>query len=132
MGAGVWGWNPQLWDECPPVRLARSGRNNFWKKKVFERTLFEQKFLYIYTAYFSFEFSFEIRFFFERTAFERKPKMKKIWKNGFRNKFFNFERTLFNQTTSSPPHYIIKRTKRKQWDFWGVTLHYRTNGGSLV
>ena len=101
MGAGVWGWNPQLGDESPPVRLARSGRNNFWKKKVFEWTLFEQKFLYIYTAYFSFKFSFEICFFFKRTAFERKPKMKKIRKNGFRNKFFNFERTLFDQTTSS-------------------------------
>jgi hypothetical protein len=34
--------------------------------------------------------------------FERKPKMKKIRKNGFRKKIFNFERTLFDQTTSSP------------------------------
>ncbi len=108
MGAGVWGWNPQLGDESPPIRLARAGRNNFQKKKVFERTLFEQKFSYIYTAYFLFKFSFEIFFFFERTAFKRKPKMKKIRKNGFQNKFFNFERTLFDQTTSSRQFHSIQ------------------------
>ena len=97
MGAGVWGWNPQLGDESPPVRLARSGRNNFWKKKVFERTLFEQKFSYIYTAYFSFEFSFEIRFFSK----ERHSKESQKWKK--------FERTDFETNFSiSKERYSIK------------------------
>ena len=73
----------------------------FERKRFFERTLFEQKFSYIYTAYFLFEFSFEIRFFFEWTAFERKPKIRKVWKNGIRKKKMNFERTLFDQTTLS-------------------------------
>jgi hypothetical protein len=73
----------------------------FERKRFFERTLFEQKFSYIYTAYFSFEFSFEIQFFFERTAFERKPKIRKVWKNGIQKKKMNFERTLFDKTTSS-------------------------------
>jgi hypothetical protein len=74
----------------------------FERKRFFERTLFKQKISYIYTAYFSFEFSFEIRFFFERTAFERKPKIRKVRKNGIQKKKMNFERTLFDQTTSSP------------------------------
>ena len=100
-GSGGLGVKPQLGDESPPVGLARSGRNNFRKKKVFERTLFEQKFSYNYSVYFSFEFSFEIWVFFERTAFERKPKIRKIRKNEIRKKKMNFERTLFDQTTSS-------------------------------
>ena len=93
------------------------------KKKVF-RTLFEQKFSYIYTAYFSFEFSFEIRFFFERTAFKRKPKMKKIRKNGFWKTFFNFERTLFDQTTSSPhdhfPQTFLGKKSKEHSHSWKI------------
>ncbi len=38
---------------------------------------------------------------FERTAFERKPKIRKVRKNGIQKKKMNFERTLFDQTTSS-------------------------------
>ncbi len=30
MGAGVWGWNPQLGDESLPVRLGRSGKGFFY------------------------------------------------------------------------------------------------------
>jgi hypothetical protein len=43
MGAGVWGLNPQLGDESPPVRLARSGRNIFQKKKVFQKNVIRTK-----------------------------------------------------------------------------------------
>ncbi len=39
--------------------------------------------------------------YFKRTAFERKPKIRKVQKNGIRKKKTNFERTLFDQTTLS-------------------------------
>ncbi len=36
------------------------------------------------------------------TYFERTKKIRKIWKNEIQKKNMNFERTLFDQTTSSP------------------------------
>ncbi len=71
-------------------------------KSSFSKKLVSKKrFSYNYKWFFFVRIFFENAVFFERTAFERKTKMKKIRKNGFRKTFFNFERTLFNQTTSS-------------------------------
>ncbi len=76
MGAGVWGWNPQLGDESPPVWLARSGRNNFRKKKVFWKNVIRTKiFVHLYGLFFV-RISFEIWVFFERTLI-RKNGLKK-------------------------------------------------------
>ncbi len=50
----------------------------FERKRFFERTLFEQKFSYIYTAYFSFEFSFEIWFFFKERHSKESQKYEKF------------------------------------------------------
>ena len=71
-------------------------------KLSFSKKLVSKKrFSYNYKCIFFVRIFVENAVFFERTAFERKPKMKKIRKNGFRKTFFNFERTLFDQTTSS-------------------------------
>ncbi len=84
MGAGVWGWNPQLGDESPPVRLARSGRNNFWKKKVFQKNVIRTKiFVHLYGLFFI-RISFEIRVFLKERLFERT--VKKIRKKEIRKK----------------------------------------------
>jgi len=107
MGAGVWGWNPQLGDESPPVRLARSGRNNFRKKKVFQRTLFEQKFSYIYMAYFSFEFSFEIFFFFRKNGIRKKAKNEKNSKERISKQIFQFRKNVIRSNDLVPSRVLI-------------------------
>ena len=62
--------------------------------------LFEQKFSYIYSAYFSFEFLSKFGFFWKNANLKERFK-KKIQKNEIQKKKMNFERTLFDQTTSS-------------------------------
>ncbi len=69
--------------------------------RFFERTLFEQKFSYIYKAFFSFEFLSKFVFFSKERLFERTYKNSAFRTNGIRKKKMNFERTLFEQTTSS-------------------------------
>ena len=73
----------------------------FKRKRFFERTLFEQKFSYIYKAFFSFEFLSKFVFFSKERLFERTYKNSAFRTNGIRKKKMNFERTLFEQTTSS-------------------------------
>jgi hypothetical protein len=73
----------------------------FERKRFFERTLFEQKFLYIYKAFFSFKFLSKFVFFSKERLFERTYKNSAFRTNGIRKKKMNFERTLFEQTTSS-------------------------------
>ncbi len=109
MGAGVWGWNPQLGDESPPVRLARSGMNILERKRFFERTLFEQKFSYIYKAFFSFKFLSKFVFFLKERLFERTYKNSAFQTNGIRKKKMNFVRKLFNQSTLSHGKWILDR-----------------------
>jgi len=71
-------------------------------KKIFKkRTLFEQKFSYIYNAYFSFEFLSKFGFFSKERLFERTYKNSAFRTNGVRKKKMNFVRTLFDQSTSS-------------------------------
>jgi hypothetical protein len=73
----------------------------FERKRFFERTLFEQKFSYIYKAFFSLEFLSKFMFFSKERLFERTYKNSAFRTNGIRKKKMNFERTLFEQTTSS-------------------------------
>jgi hypothetical protein len=104
-GQTLWGWERGSGDESPPVRLARSGRNNFRKKKVFERTLFEQKFSYIYRAYFSFEFSFEIRFF-RKNGIRKKAKNEKNLKERISKQIFQFRKNVIRSNDLVPPQSV--------------------------
>ena len=72
---GSGGETPQLGDESPPVRLARSGRNNFQKKKVFRKNVIRTKiFVHIYGLFF-------VRIFFRNSVFFRKNGIRKKAKN---------------------------------------------------
>ncbi len=81
-------------------------------KYIFERTM-KRTFLSLYIVQFVCLINVLSKIdYFERTAFERKPKIRKVRKNGIRKKKTNFERTLFDQTTSSQVgrrvHYLDK------------------------
>jgi hypothetical protein len=52
--------------------------------------------------------------YFERTLIRKNDKNKKIQKNGIRKKKMNFERTLFDQTTSSLSGYDIWKPSSKR------------------
>ncbi len=62
--------------------------------------VFKRKFLFIYKGYFLFNYPSKLAFFKE-LLFERMKKIRKFHKNGIRKKILNFERMLFDQTTSS-------------------------------
>ena len=111
MGAGVWGLAPSqvmkgqtLWGwergsggETPSqgMRARLLGWPGqvgiiFERKRFFERTLFEQKFLYIYKAYFSFELLLKFGFFLERTLIQ-----KNVQKQRFSNERHSKEKNEF-------------------------------------
>ena len=101
MGAGVWGWNPQLGDESPPVRLARSGRNNFLKEKGFLKEHYSNK-----------NFRTFIRLFFRWNFFRNSCFFRKNAYSKERTKTALFERTAFERKKwISKEHYSNKRPR---------------------
>ncbi len=81
MGAGVWGWNPQLGNESPPVRLASSKAKGFSKERysnknfcTFIRLIFCSNFLSKFVFFSKERHSKESQKWkkIERTEFERK------------------------------------------------------------
>ncbi len=64
----------------------------FERKMNFERTLFEQKFSYIYKAFFFVQISFEIRVFFERMLIR-----KNVQKQRFSNERHSKEKNEFRK-----------------------------------
>jgi hypothetical protein len=64
----------------------------FERKRLFKRTLFEQKFSYIYKAFFFVRISFEIRVFFERTLIR-----KNVQKQRFSNEQHSKEKNEFRK-----------------------------------
>ena len=122
MGAGVWGLAPSQMMKGQTLRGWEKGSGGetpsqgmrarllgwpgqvgifFKRKRFFERTLFEQKILYIYKAYFSFEFLSKIGVFSKERLFEGTYKNSAFRTNEIRKKILNFEQTLFDRTTSS-------------------------------
>ena len=69
----------------------------FERKRFFERTLFEQKFSYIYTANFFFWISFKIHFFLKERLFKRTVKKKFESTKFERKKWISKEHYSINQ-----------------------------------
>ncbi len=97
----------------------------FERKRFFERMLFEQNFLYIYKAYFSFKFLSKFGFFFERTLIPKNvQKLLSKKKNEFRKNVIRsinlvpmiegkhlFKLITFCKATSKLKHQIITSGK---------------------
>jgi hypothetical protein len=64
--------------------------------------LFEQKFSYIHTAYFLFEFSFEISFFFWKNGIRKKAKNEKNSKERISKQIFQFQKNVIRSKDLIP------------------------------
>ncbi len=137
MGAGVWGWNPQLWDESPPVRLARSGRNNFLKKKVFRKNVIRTKiFVHLYGLFF-------VRIFFRNSVFFwKKAKNKKSSKERNSKEKNEFRKNAIrsndlvpspqSKQSSLPESILVKLERASKWLLVFVPIHQSSSHASYL